>query len=107
MCLSQKEQIFLLIVITIIIIIYTNMPKNNKSEQFKCPDNCKRESKNDSLENMCFESCEDIYNNCPTTCNIVCECDATGTCLPKCRKNCEKDLKICRQKCDNMTPKVI
>ena len=79
------------------------MSKNNKSEKFMCPNNCKKESKNDNIENMCYESCEDIYINCPTTCHIVCQCDATGTCVPKCKKNCKNDFKICKQKCDLLT----
>jgi hypothetical protein len=104
MYLSLKNIIYILIVIVFGLLLYINLSKNNELAQFNCPNNCKRESKNDTLCNMCYESCEDIYDRCPTTCNIVCECDPTGTCLPKCKKKCKKELKICKSKCDKMTP---
>ena len=83
------------------------MKKKNNPENLNCPNNCIKESLKDNPQNMCYESCEDIYEKCSTTCNIVCECDPTGTCLPKCRNNCPLDLLICKEKCDNIECKSI
>lgn len=105
MCFTKKLTLILVILIIILFIYYTQ----NKTENFKdsCPNNCVRESKNDTLINMCTESCYDIHKSCPENCNIFCAHDATGTCLPHCRSKCDNELSICLNKCECMQPKYI
>ena len=112
MCFTKKDLIKILFIVIIILFVYYI---HNKSENFNsqlysfnsCPNNCVRESKNDSLLTMCNESCNDIYKKCPDTCYIVGQFDSTNTVIPKCQNNCDKDLNVCLQKCKSMTPKCI
>ena len=93
-----QKIIFLIVLILIAAILF------KKSNEYYT---CNKESRNDNIKNMCIESCDYIYNNCPTTCNSVCECDATDGCLKKCRRNCENERNVCVNYCKNNVTQVI
>jgi hypothetical protein len=107
MHIAKTHIIIVLFIIIFVLFIYYNQTNSENFTSNICPNNCIRESKNDNLINMCTQSCYDIYKKCPENCNIFCEHDATGTCLPHCRNKCGKELTICLQKCKCMQPKYI